>query len=107
VRVLGVNGRTRSDSMPDIPTVAEAGLPGFESQNFNGIMAPAGTPREIISRINAEVNQRALSADGRKQLAAQGYDVVGGSAEEFGAFLRREYEKWGKVVRAANVGAEY
>jgi tripartite-type tricarboxylate transporter receptor subunit TctC len=87
--------------------VAEAGLAGFESQNFNGIMAPAGTPRELIVRINAEVNRRVLSPEGREALAALGYDVAGGSPEDFGAFLRREYEKWGRVARAANVRAEF
>ena len=107
VRVLGVNGLTRSPSMPDVPTVAEAGLAGFESRNFNGIMAPAGTPRELIARINAEVNRRVLSPEGRESLAALGYDVAGGSPEDFGTFLRGEYEKWGRVARAANVRAEF
>jgi len=107
VRVLGVNGLTRSANLPEVPTVAEAGLAGFESQNFNGIMAPAGTPRELIVRINAEVNRRVLSPEGREALAALGYDVAGGSPEDFGAFLRREHEKWGRVARAANVRAEF
>ena len=107
VRTLGVNGLQRSPSMPDTPTVAEAGLAGFESRNFNGIMGPAGMARDQVLRINAEVNKRVLSPEGREQLAALGYDVAGGSPEDFGAFLKREFEKWGRVVRAANVKAEF
>jgi len=107
IRVLAVNGLARSPSLPDMPTVAEGGLAGFESQNFNGIMAPAGTPREIVLRINTEVNRRVLSPEGREQLMAQGYDIAGGSPEDFGAFLKREYEKWGRVVRAANLKADF
>ena len=107
VRTLGVNGLQRSPSLPDTPTVAEAGLAGFESRNFNGIMGPAGMARDQVLRINAEVNKRVLSPEGREQLAAVGYDVAGGSPEDFGAFLKREYEKWGRVVRAANVKAEF
>jgi tripartite-type tricarboxylate transporter receptor subunit TctC len=107
IRIIGVNGRARAPSLPDVPTVEEGGLAGFESQNFNGIMAPAGTPREIVLRINAEVNKRVLSPEGREQLVAQGYDIAGGSPEDFGAFIKREFEKWGRVVRAANVKAEF
>jgi tripartite-type tricarboxylate transporter receptor subunit TctC len=107
VRTLGVNGLQRSPSLPDTPTVAEAGLAGFESRNFNGIMGPAGMARDQVLRINAEVNKRVLSPEGREQLAAVGYDVAGGSPEDFGAFLKREFEKWGRVVRAANVKAEF
>jgi len=107
IRVLGVNGLERASSLPDTPTVAEAGLVGFQSQNFNGIMAPAGTPAEIIARINTEVNQRVLSPEGRKYLVNAGYDVAGGTAESFGAFIKREYEKWGRVVRAADVKVEF
>ena len=107
VRVIAVNGLERSPSMPDMPTVAEAGLAGFESRNFNGIMGPAGMARDQVLRINAEVNKRVLSPEGREQLAAVGYDVAGGSPEDFGAFLKREFEKWGRVVRAANVKAEF
>ncbi|MEI6320856.1 MAG: tripartite tricarboxylate transporter substrate binding protein [Pseudomonadota bacterium] len=107
VRTLGVNGLQRSPSLPDTPTVAEAGLAGFESRNFNGIMGPAGMARDQVLRINAEVNKRVLSPEGREQLAAVGYDVAGGSPEDFGAFLKREFEKWGRVVRTANVKAEF
>jgi tripartite-type tricarboxylate transporter receptor subunit TctC len=107
VRTLGVNGLQRSPSLPDTPTVAEAGLAGFESRNFNGIMGPAGMARDQVLRINAEVNKRVLSPEGREHLAAVGYDVAGGSPEDFGAFLKREFEKWGRVVRTANVKAEF
>jgi tripartite-type tricarboxylate transporter receptor subunit TctC len=107
VRTLGVNGLQRSPSLPDTPTVAEAGLAGFESRNFNGIMGPAGMARDQVLRINAEVNKRVLSPEGREQLAVVGYDVAGGSPEDFGAFLKREFEKWGRVVRTANVKAEF
>jgi tripartite-type tricarboxylate transporter receptor subunit TctC len=107
VRVLAVNGLERAPSMPTMPTVAESGLAGFESRNFNGIMGPAGMARDQVLRINAEVNRRVLSPEGREQLAAVGYDVAGGSPEDFGAFLKREHEKWGRVVRAANVKAEF
>jgi tripartite-type tricarboxylate transporter receptor subunit TctC len=107
VRTLGVNGLQRSPSLPGTPTVAEAGLAGFESRNFNGIMGPAGMARDQVLRINAEVNKRVLSPEGREQLAVVGYDIAGGSPEDFGAFLKREFEKWGRVVRTANVKAEF
>ncbi len=107
VRVLAVNGLERAPSMPTMPTVAESGLAGFESRNFNGIMGPTGMARDQVLRINAEVNRRVLSPEGREQLVAVGYDVAGGSPEDFGAFLKREHEKWGRVVRAANVKAEF
>lgn len=103
VRVLGVNGRKRSAMMPAVPTVDESGLKGFEANNWNGIMAPAGTPREIVNRLHEEIMRRVLAADQRERLQREGYDIEGLGPDEFAAYLAAETTKWAKVVKAANI----
>ncbi len=106
VRVLGINGRQRSPLLPDVPTVSESGLPGFESNNWNGIVAPAGTPREIIMKLHDEIERRVLKSDVREQLIREGYDIAGLGPEEFREFMKSETAKWAKVIKAANVKAD-
>ena len=99
VRPLGVTGSKRVAVLPDVPTIAEAGVPGYEAMTWNGIVAPAGMPRAMIDRLNAEIN-RALAEPGLQQkLAAIGAEPAGGTPEEFAKFIRSEYAKWGDVVR--------
>mgnify|MGYP003335189722 CR=1 FL=1 len=99
VRALGVTGSKRAAVLPDVPTIAEAGVPGYEAITWNGIVAPAGMPRAMIARLNAELN-RALAEPGLQQkLAAIGAEPAGGTPEEFAKFIRSEYAKWGEVVR--------
>jgi tripartite-type tricarboxylate transporter receptor subunit TctC len=92
--------------MPEVPTVAESGLPGFETNSWNGLMAPARTPPEIVRRLHNEIKSRMLTGEQREQLIRDGYEISGLGPQEFGAFLRDEVAKWGRIVRIANVKAE-
>ena len=89
--------------MPEVPTVAESGLPGFEAYSWAGLVAPAGTPAEVVARLNAEVRAFLALPETRTQLQAQGMIPAPTAPEEFGAFIAAEMEKWGAVVRAANI----
>ncbi|HTE16693.1 MAG TPA: tripartite tricarboxylate transporter substrate binding protein [Burkholderiales bacterium] len=102
-RVIGINSLKRSPLMPDAPTVDESGLPGFESANWNGIMAPAGTPREIIMKLHDEIQRRVIKSELREQLIKDGYEIAGLGPEEFAAFMKLETEKWAKVIKTADV----
>lgn len=103
IRVLGFNGRKRFPMLPDIPTVEEQGLPGFESSNWNSVLAPAKTPREIIMKLNHEINSRVLTPETKQMLANQGLEPGGGPPEVHGEMLRRDTEKWARVAKAAQV----
>ena len=106
VRALAVTTPARSAVLPDVPTMAEAGLKGYETDTWGGLLAPAGTPREVVARINAEVNKALATADVRERLAAAGIEPVGGSAAQFGAFIQAEMARWAKVAQAAGLHAE-
>ena len=99
VRALAVSRGKRTAGAPDLPTVAESGVPGFDAAAWIGMLAPAGTPREIVARINAELNKGLAGAEMRDRLISMGSDPVGGSADEFGAFIKSELAKWAKVVK--------
>ena len=103
LRMLAVCANKRIAVMPDVPTMAEAGLPGHESSAGAGLLVPAGTPREIIARLHAETVKALAHADTRDKLVAQGLDVFGGTPEQFTAVLREETERWAKVVTAAKM----
>lgn len=105
-RILGINGLKRSPLMPEIPTVDESGLNGFESGNWNGIMAPAGTPRELVMRLHDEIQKRVLQSELRDQLVRDGYEIAGLGPEAFAAYMQAETAKWGRVIKAANIKAE-
>jgi tripartite-type tricarboxylate transporter receptor subunit TctC len=106
IRALAVTSPKRSPAFPDIPTMAEAGVPGFESQSWYGMWAPAGTSPEIVRRMHAEVVKALASPDLAATWAAQGADAGGESPEQFGRFIRSEVEKWGKVARDLKISAE-
>jgi tripartite-type tricarboxylate transporter receptor subunit TctC len=106
VRVLGVTGLERSSAMPDVPTVSEAGVPGYEHTAWLGLMAPAGTPQPIIDRLNEEVRKMVARHDVREHWQKQGAETMSMTPAEFDAYLRAEIEKWTKVVRAANIKLE-
>ena len=89
----------RSPAVPDIPTIAEAGLPGFEATNWYGFLAPAGTPKPIVDKLNREIVKVLQAPDVKEKLAAMGADVIGNSPEEFALVIRAEIPKWQKVVR--------
>ena len=99
VRVLGIASSKRSPQLPDVPTISEAGVPGFEAENWFGMFAPAKTPKRIIARLNEALVKVVRSPEIQSQFAALGADAVGNSPEEFAAFVRRDMEKYAKVVR--------
>jgi tripartite-type tricarboxylate transporter receptor subunit TctC len=101
LRAIAVTSAQRAPALPDIPTIAESGLPGFEATSWFGIVAPAGTPPTIIARINADVNQWLQSPEAKEKLLAQGAVAAGGSPEQFAAYIHTETEKWARVVKAS------
>ena len=106
LRALGVTSAARSALLPDVPTIQEAALPGFIDSTFNGIVAPAGTPREVIERVRAEVVKAAGLPELRKRFAEQGIDLIASkSAEEFGAFLRKQTEEFAVLAKQAGITA--
>jgi tripartite-type tricarboxylate transporter receptor subunit TctC len=106
LRLLAVTGARRSSAMPNVPTVAESGLPGFEASNWFGLMAPSGTPPEIVGRLNAETAKALLAPDVRERLASLGFEIQSSTPQEFYALLKSETEKWAKVVKASGARAE-
>jgi len=101
LRAVAVTSLKRAPALPDVPTIAESGLPGFEASSWFGVLAPAGTPAPIVAKLNAEVNKWLQSPEGKEQLLAQGAEVAGGSPEQFAAHIRAESDKWAKVVKAS------
>jgi tripartite-type tricarboxylate transporter receptor subunit TctC len=99
MRPLAVTSLKRISVLRDVPTLDEAGLKGFDSVAWNGVLAPAGTPREIIARLNAEILRILSLPDVRERLSSQGADPVGGTPEQFAALIRSEIQKWAKVVK--------
>jgi len=106
LRALAVVAPRRSSALPDVPTAAEAGLPGFEVTTWYGVLAPAGTPRAIIERLNTELARIMLAPELQPRLADMATDPRAGTPEEFGAYLREETAKWGKVIRDAGIRVE-
>jgi len=106
VRALGVTGKKRSPALPDVPTVAEAGVPGYEHTGWFGIMAPAGTPKPIVDRLNTEIRAIVDNPEVKAFWQKQGTDALSMTPLEFDAFLHAEIEKWAKVVKAANIKLE-
>ena len=103
IRALAVSTAKRTVGLPDLPTIAEAGVPGYDSGVWYGVLAPAATPREITMRLNAEINRVLSQPDYRNLLVQNGIDPVGGPPEELARFIRSELVKWAKVVREAGV----
>jgi len=106
VRALGTSGAKRSPVSPDVPTVAEAGVPGYETTIWLGLMAPAGTPRPVLEKLNAEVNKILASAEVRETWGKQGAQPMGMSIDAFDKFLRADVAKWAKVVKASGAKAD-
>jgi tripartite-type tricarboxylate transporter receptor subunit TctC len=103
VKLLAVTSAKRVDSMRDLPTVAESGYPGFEAIAWNGLFTAAGTPAEVVSRINADVNAVLQDPGVRKTLAQQGLIPGGGSAAEFKSFIDAESKKWGAIIQKVGI----
>lgn len=106
VNLLAVTGKERLGVLPDTPTMEQAGLPGFESLNWNGLVAPANLPRETLMRLNRELVRAMNAPDVKEKVVAQGNFVIGDTPEQFAAYIRTEYDKWGRVVKQANIKLE-
>ncbi|HSN38821.1 MAG TPA: tripartite tricarboxylate transporter substrate-binding protein, partial [Burkholderiales bacterium] len=106
LRALAVTSAKRMELAPELPTVAEAALPGFESNQWWGIYGPAGMPAAVVGKLNAELNKVLHGADIKKRLAADGAQPAGGTPDDLAAYLRQDYEKWGKVIKAAGITGE-
>jgi len=106
LRALGVTGNTRSTTAPDIPTIAEGGLPGFESVQWSGLLAPAGTSTNTITRLHRETAAILRSQEVKNRLARDGAEPVGSTPEQFAAYIKSETGKWAKVARAAGIAPE-
>ncbi len=106
LRALAVTSAQRSSALPDLPTVAEAGLPGFEATSWFGLLAPAGTPPDVIAKINAEVAHWLASPEAKDKLASLGAIAAGGSPEDFARHIAAETAKWQKVVKASGARVE-
>jgi tripartite-type tricarboxylate transporter receptor subunit TctC len=106
VRALAVSGPTRLAAAPDIPTVAEAGLPGYDVTGWLGIVAPRGVPTPIVARLNAELNRIIREPEMVARMESQGAEVVTGTPEEFGTYIRGEIARWAQVAREAGIRAE-
>ena len=106
LRGLGVTGAKRSDVLPELPTVAEAGVPGYEAVQWYGLLAPAQTPKEIITRLHGVMTAALQAPSIREKMAVDGVQPVGSTPDEFARFLRAETDQWGKVVRAAGIAPQ-
>jgi tripartite-type tricarboxylate transporter receptor subunit TctC len=103
VRALAVSGPSRVEAFPTVPTVAEAGVPGYDAMQWYGMAAPAGTPAQIVGRLHAEAAKALQSNEMKEKLALDGAQPVGSTPAEFAALIRRELDKWTRVVRAAGI----
>jgi tripartite-type tricarboxylate transporter receptor subunit TctC len=106
VKALGIASAKRDPLLPDVPTVAESGLPGFEISGWYGIFAPIRTPAPVIAKLSAEIDRLLATPDVRASLAKIGVNVLGGSAAQFAAYIKREDAKWSKAIRDAGVRVE-
>ncbi len=106
LRALAVTNAKRSRLLPELPTIAEAGVPGFEATTWHGVLTTGGTPPAIVNKLNAEINRILQLADVRERLGALGAEIIGGTPKEFSDHIQREIPKWAKVIRDAGVRLE-
>jgi tripartite-type tricarboxylate transporter receptor subunit TctC len=106
LRALGVASLKRAAQLPDVPTIAESGLPGFEAVSWYALLAPAGTPKEVVAKIQADVARVLQMPDIREKLAAAGGEPVGNTPDQLGALLKTESARYADIVKRANIKAE-
>jgi tripartite-type tricarboxylate transporter receptor subunit TctC len=106
LRALAVGSARRAPGMPEVPTVAESGFPGFSAENWYGVYAPAGTPRDIVMKLNAEIIKALNLPDVKERFASQGADLIGNTPEQHAAFLKTEMDKWEKIAKLSNAKAD-
>ncbi|MDB5866362.1 MAG: extra-cytoplasmic solute receptor [Betaproteobacteria bacterium] len=103
LRGLAVTAQKRSSTLPDVPTMAEVGFKGQEADTISGLLVPAGTPKAVLTKLSAEMQRILAQPDIRERIAAQGFEIIASTPEQFAAQIRMEVEKWGKVIRAARI----
>lgn len=101
MRPIAVTSLKRVDDLPQVPTIAESGVKDFEAVTWFGFVAPAGTPKDIVAVLNAEINKALQSADLKKKLSDQGADVLGGTPEAFGSLIKSDLARWAPIVKAS------
>jgi tripartite-type tricarboxylate transporter receptor subunit TctC len=106
VRPVAVTSARRSQAMPGLPTIAETGVKDYAAATWYGVLAPARTPRPVVTRLHGEIVKILSAPETKERLLAQGFEPVGSSPDEFGAYIKSEIAKWGKVIRAAGIRAE-
>ena len=106
LKALAVASEKRSGLLPNVPTMGESGWPSVVATAWNGVVAPAGTPRSIVDTLNAEIARSLQGADVKERFTALGMEAIGGTPEEFGAFMRAETAKWAQVIKSANIKIE-
>jgi len=106
LRALGVTSSKRAPTLPDVPTIAEAGLPGYEFTTWHGILAPKATPRPIVALLNDRLKKSLAAPDQAKRFQDHGLEIIASTPEEFTAFIAAEYSRWGKVIRERGMRAE-
>jgi tripartite-type tricarboxylate transporter receptor subunit TctC len=106
LKALAVTSRGRTDAWPDVPSISESGVAGYEAELWFGVIAPAGTPEPIVDRLNREITRFIKSELMQKRLASQGARSIGTSRDEFAAFMRAEQDKWGKVLKEIQIKPE-
>jgi tripartite-type tricarboxylate transporter receptor subunit TctC len=106
LRPLAVTGAKRSPAAPDVPTIAESGFPGFAATAWYGVLAPAKTPKPIVKRLHDEVLRALAQPDVKQRLESVGFEIVGSTPDEFGAYIKNEIRKWEKVVKASGAKPE-
>ncbi|MBI4191897.1 MAG: tripartite tricarboxylate transporter substrate binding protein [Betaproteobacteria bacterium] len=103
LRALGITSAKRSTIFPDVPTISESGVPGFETVGWYGVLGPAGMPKDVVSRLSAELARIFKTPEVRKRMLDRGAEPIGSSSEEFAAYLAEDTRKWAKVIKAANI----
>jgi len=106
LRALAVTSTTRAPALPDVPTMVEAGVPNFEASSWFGVLAPAGTPPAIVTKLNGEIAKWLTSPEAKDKLASVGANIAGGTPEDFARHIQAETAKWAKVVKESGAKVE-